>query len=284
MASKAVAKVEEKMQGLIPLTEMPDYLSDTKQDSMGALDQDDFKIPRIKLLQPLNPEVQTFQGKAIPGEFWHTGANKSLGETFNMVVCAVNKRVILWAPRDGNTGGGMLALSRNGSKWDMGGNQAFSVKIKNVKAPVIWHTGKSVEASGLLEWGSFNPDDETSTPAAQLAYEYLVYLPKHPELSPVVLGLFRTAIPNAKQFNTSLMMLRKPIQAVLVRCFADIKGEGSDAWWIPQFETMGWNDKETFDICRDISEKNKEYDADYTDETAESQKGKEARVAEVKNF
>ena len=279
MASKAVAKVELKS---TEMSEVPDYLKAARADGLEALGHDDYKIPRIKLLQPLNPEITTFQGKAIPGEFWHTGVNKSLGENFNMVVCQLNKRVILWAPRE--QGGGMLALSRNGSSWDMGGNQEFPVKIKNVKSPIIWKTGKSVENSGLLEWGTYNPDDETSGPAAQLAYEYLVYLPDYPELSPVVLGLFRTAIPNAKQFNTTLMLLRKPLQAVKIRCFAESKTSDDNEWWVPQFETMGWNSKETFDLCRDIFEKNKEYDVEYADETADSHKGKEARVAEVKNF
>lgn len=178
----------------------------------------------------------------------------------------------------------MLALSRNGSKWEIGGNTKHSVKIRNVKSPIVWDTKGSVDASGLLEWGTYNPDDESSGPAAQLAYEYLVYLPDRPELSPVVLGLFRTALPNARQFNTALLMLKKPTQSVVVKCFAQAKSSDDNEWWVPNFELKGWAPQPVFALCKEIYERNKEYEVEYEDENASHQQAKEKKVKETDAF
>lgn len=268
-ASKEVAKIEENdVTAIIPFENAPAYLTETKGTGLEGLGQGDFKIPRILMLQPLSPAIQSFPGKAIPGEFWHTGANISLGSEFNFIPCVANKRVILWKPRD--EGGGMLAFSRDGKTWDMGGDQEFSVKLKGIKEPVKWRTGKDVQSSKLLDWGTHNPEDMESGPAATLSYEYLLYMPDRPDLSPVVHGVYRTALGNAKQFNTSLAMLRKPIQSVMVRAFSDQKSEGANNWYVTNFELKGWVNKELFDIATEYGEKHKHYNAEYEqDETAD---------------
>ena len=269
MAKKSTAvsiNVEQRTRSLQSLDQVPDYLNGDRQTGLDSLDQTDFKVPRIKILQPLNPEIKSFQGKAIPGEFWHTGSNTSLGLEFNFVPCIASKKVILWNPRD--EGGGMLAFSSDGKTWQQGANTEFSVKIKNVKKPIIWSTGKDVQSSGLLNWGTFNPDDPDSGPAAQLSYEYLCYLPDFPNLSPVVMGVSRTAIANAKAFNTALLMLRKPIQSVQVRCFSDEKSEDVNTWWVPNFEMSGFVGKDIYDIAKSISEKQAGYKTDYEHDEA----------------
>lgn len=256
---------EPSMNDLIPFDQVPEHLKNQTTVGLEALGKDDFKIPRIKLLQPLNPEVTTYQGKAIPGEFWHTSANKSLGSEFRFVPCVASKRVVLFAPRNSDHEG-MLAFSRDGINWDMGEKKRFEIKVKKVPNPLIWETGRNVKDSGLLEWGSYNSEDDESGPAAQLSYEYLCYLPDHPNLSPVVLGTFRTAIGNAKNFNTSLIALRKPIQSVMVRCFSDMHTKGTDAWWVPAFELKGWATKELYDIAQNIYEKQKDYKVEYSED------------------
>lgn len=256
---------EDNKNTLIPLDSAPDYLTGEKVTGMEALSGSDFKIPRIKHLQPLTPEITSFPGKAIPGEFWHTGANKSLGNEFNFVPCLISKRVIIWHP---DRGVGMLAFSRDGLHWDQGGNQVHEVKIKNVPKPVKWNTGKDVASSKLLDWGTFNPDDPDSGPAATLSYEYLCYLPDYPELSPVVMGLYKTAINNGKQLNTSILMTRRPPQSLLVRCFAEEKHEGENTWHVPKFETQGYIPKELYEICKNIAEKQASYQTTYDQEEA----------------
>lgn len=271
MASKkAVAKIDEhknthKSTEVTSFDETPDYLSEQKgRTGLEAFGQGDFKIPRLKIIQPLSPEVRSFQGKAIPGQFWHTGLNIDLGSELNMVVCLANKRVILWNPRE--EGGGILALSRNAVNWDYGGNKEFTVKLKNVKNPVTWQTGKNVPTSGLLEWGTYNPEDEESGPAASLIYEYLVYISDRPEISPIVLSCFRTALQNARQFNTSLLTLKKPIQSILVKCVAQEKGEGDNIWWVPNFELLGYAPKEIYQVAKEYGDKYGNYVTEYDQE------------------
>ena len=271
MAKKPIANALVKSEAkedhnnvLIPFDSVPDYLKGEGNTGLEQLGQSDFKVPRIKLLQPLNPEIRSFQGKAIPGEFWHTGSNSSLGSEFDMICCIASKRVILWNPRD--EGGGMLAFSRDGKSWVSGGNQKFEVKLKNVKKPIVYNTGKNVHDSKLLEWGTANPEDIESGPAAQLSYDYLCYLPKYPNLSPVVMSLSRTAMGNAKNFNTSMLMIRKPIQSVLVRCFSDEKSEGENVWWVPNFEMKGYVSSDIYNITKEIAERQANYNTEYEQE------------------
>lgn len=267
MAKQRAPKTEvavPNVSNIIPFGEMPDYLKDTQGD-MGNLTKEDFKIPRIMMLQALSPEVKDFQGVAIPGEFWHTGASESLGSEFMFVPVLVNKRVILWRPR--HEGGGMLAFARNAVEWDMGGNKEFKVTLKKGdKNVVTWATGKNVPTSGLADWGSSNPDEENSAPAATLVYEYLCYLPDKPELSPCLLGCSKTAKPSGAQFNTDLLMRRKPPAAIIARCWAAEQNEGGNTWFIPKFKTAGWAPPALYEITSKIAEQHKDYKAEYVQE------------------
>jgi len=276
MAKKELIKVEDENNGLIPLSETPDYLTTDTQNHLGleGLSREDFKIPRIKLLQPLNPEVQAFPGKAIPGRFWHTGSNIDLGDKFNFIPAIANRRVILFRPRD--DGGGILALSRDGRHWDVGANRTFQVKLKGAPEPIQWFTNKDVQSSHLLEWGTENPNDPDSGPAAMLIYEYLVYLQDNPEFSPVVMGCFRTALNNARSFNTSLLMLKRPIQCVSVKASVQYKTENANSWFVPHFELNGYVDQKIFEIVKNITNKHKEYQAEYSPEEATVEKESEA--------
>lgn len=274
MAKQRAPKTDlvTKPNNIIPFGDMPDYLKDTSSDKIGNLGEGDFKVPRIMMLQALSPEVKTYQGEAIPGEFWHNSAAKSLGSEFIFIPVIVNKRVILWRPR--HEGGGMLAFSRDAVNWDMGANQTFNVTLKKGdKNAVKWQTGKNVPTSGLVDWGSSNPDEENSQPAATLTYEYLCYLPNNPELSPCLFGVSKTGLPNGKQLNTSLFMLRKPTASVAVRVWATEQSSGSDTWFVPQFKTAGFVSKEVYEITSKLAEQHKDYKAEYTqDEVPASDK------------
>lgn len=262
-SSTAITKVIEKPVAIT--TELPDYLSGKERLGTETLGKEDFKVPRIKLLQPLSPEIITFMGKALPGEFWHTGANISLGSEFTMIPVIVGKRVVLWRPRD-DSDGGVLAFSRDAINWQTGANQTFEVKIKGVKKPVKWSTGKNVAASGLLEFGTSNPDETNSYPAATLCYEYLAYLPDRPDLSPCVLGVYKTGIGNAKGFNTYLLMQRKPSACMAVRVFASKQQKGLNSWHVPSFDPAGFATKETFEITKKIAEQYEEYEVEIDQE------------------
>lgn len=266
--SKEVAVLDKHE--VTPFGKTPSYLPTNVNTNTGMeeLGKDDFKTPRIKLLQPLNPEIRSFQGKAIPGQFWHTGMNVDLTNKFRFVPIIAGKRVILWNPRDSGEGG-ILAFSRDAKTWQSGADKIFKVKINKGTKEVSWNTKKNVQQSGLTDWGSSDPDDSNSSPAAQLSYEYLVYLIDYSELSPCVLGTFRTSIPNAKQFNTALLgivKMGKPIQAVAVNCFAEETHEGKNIWHVPRFELAGWAPEGLYKITSELAERYANYTVDYDNE------------------
>jgi len=188
---------------VIPFDITPDYLpAGVKHTGMEAMGSEDFKTPRIILLQGLSPELELFD-TAKKDNFWHSGMNVSLGTEFDFVPVIANKRVIVWRPRN-DENGGILAFSKNGKTWDNGANQTFSIKLKDKKERVAWKTGKDVLSSKLTEFGTSDPENPQSAPAASVVFEYLAYLPNHPELSPVVLGISKTGLKNGRNFNTSL--------------------------------------------------------------------------------
>lgn len=265
--TKELVKTEPN--GIIPFDQETDYpVSVSKTTGMEGLGKDDFKTPRIILLQGLSPELGMFEDVAKKDQFWHNGMNVSLGEQFIFVPVVANKRVILWRPRN-DQDGGILAFSKNGKNWDSGANQTFKVKIRNKKEPVEWRTGKDVLSSRLTEFGTSNPDESQSAPAASIVYEYLCYLPDHPELSPCVLGVSKTALPNGKAFNTSLAMWArqgKPIQMLGVRCFVEETSNSEGTWTIPKFNLEGKVQKDVYEIAAKMAESYSDYNVEYKQE------------------
>jgi len=264
---------------VVPFGTTPDYLPATsKNTGIEGLTKDDYKTPRILLLQGLSPQLTNFPETARSGHFWHTGLNVSLGDEFTFVPCIVNKRVILWRPRNDNNGG-ILAFSRDGIKWDTGAGQEFKVKLKDKKDPVTWATGKDVNSSGLTMFGTADPDNSESGPAATTVYEYLIYLPEHPELSPCVMGVSKTGLPNGKGFNTSLMTIvrtGKPVHCVAVRAFSEEKSGDGNKWTVPNFKLLGWAPKSAIETAAKMAEQYADYKVEYTDEESNGTKDDDA--------
>lgn len=196
--------------------QLPAYL----QGYQGGISEDNFDssdvvLPRVKLLQGISGEIETFD-EARTGHFWHTGLDISLGESFRFVVADRRKKYLLSAPIE--DGQGVLARADDAKTWDRLGK--WNVKIKGVKNPVTWEiTDLDLVKSGLTGWGTYNPDDEDSPPAATLFYDYLVFLPDYPELGPAVLSLARSQIKTAKKGLNDKIKLHatngRPMQAIM---------------------------------------------------------------------
>ena len=258
-----VAKIENS-------NTLPAYLKGGEATGLGELGTSDFKIPRIKLLQALSPEIREHPGVAIPGQFWNTGLNVAMGDKIEFTPLIARKRVILWRPQNDN-GGGMLAISVDGKTWQTGGNQKFTVNLKGVKEPVIWDTRANVAQSRLLEWGTSNPDDPDSAPAATMSYEYLCYFSKNPELSPAVMSCNKTSLPRAKQFNTALMLTANrgvPIYATKVALTVQEQSDGRNSWYVPSFRMAGFLPEAEFNVTKKMQEQHSNYVADVDGEDA----------------
>lgn len=195
--AKAVAKKKSTE------TAIPDYLADYAGEGTELV-SDLTIVPRIKLLQGLSPEVVDDGERA--GEFWHTVAESTLGDTIQMVPVFVSQSVLLWRPR--KDGGGILARADDGVHWDRPDHD-FEVKLDNGKK-VTWNTGKTVQRGGLDRFGSMDPDDTNSYPAATRMINIIAMFPDQLDLSPAVISLQRSSFKVGQQFVSKLAINRLP--------------------------------------------------------------------------
>jgi hypothetical protein len=140
--------------------------------SLGNLDASDIKPPEVKLLQATSPECAEQPG-AVAGSFWLTGQNINLGpEIAPATPIILRKSYVLWNPTKGLDSKVPLAVASDGVHWDIP-NQTFEVYFPNNRTPYKWATKRTVAESGLDKFGSSQPDNPRSTPAASMTYQML---------------------------------------------------------------------------------------------------------------
>jgi hypothetical protein len=140
---------------------------------LGNVGIQDMEVPALKLLQGLSPEVK--ENHALrAGRFYHTILERDLGPVVpKVIVEVVTRSVDLWTPKDvRGQESKLLARAADGENWDRP-NQRFEVLLAN-GLKVEWLTRNNVSSSGLLNWGSSNPNDPNSFPAANLVYTLIM--------------------------------------------------------------------------------------------------------------
>lgn len=190
-------------------TSIPQHMQQYAGAGVQGLGQQDMEIPRLKLMQALSKELEQFNDLR-PGNWLHTAEEFIFDEPFKIVPIFLDKRYILWKPLE--AGGGILARADDGIHWSPA-QGTFNVTLdkKDGGAQVEWKLAPTVAESGLANWGTLNPNDTNSPPAATLMYNYLVVFPDHPDLMPAVMSLQRSSIKTARRFNTKLKTNRAPI-------------------------------------------------------------------------
>lgn len=190
---------------------LPDFMKGDAGLGTENIGREDMEIPRIKLIQALSPEIEQFNDLR-PGDFFHTASEFIFpaAEGFRAVPIYMDRRYILWNPRD--SGGGILARADDGVHWSPA-NHKFTVKLdkKDGGHTVVWATADTVKKSLLAEWGSMNPNDPNSQPAATLMYNFVLGFPDHPDLMPAVLTFQRSSIRVGRKFNVKLKTVRAPM-------------------------------------------------------------------------
>lgn len=184
---------------------LPDFMAEHAGLGTETLGAADVEIPRVKLMQALSPELEEFN-VLKQGDFFHTLAEENLGKTVRVCPIYIDNRFILWRPRE--AGGGILARADDGVHWSPP-NGEWTVKLKG-GAEVKWRTAATVAQSGLDQWGSYNPSDPNSPPAATRMYNIVVTFPDNPDVPPAVLTLQRSAIRVARRFIGKLKITRAP--------------------------------------------------------------------------
>lgn len=194
--STAVSKTTKSAVAASNEAAMPDFMKGHEGRGAENLGAEDVGTPRVKLIQALSPELQAYN-ELKAGHFFHTAAEAIFESPLRVVPIFVARRYLLWNPLE--SGGGILARADDGVHWSPP-NSEFEVKLdkKDGGHKVVWKTAPTVRASGLAEWGSMNPDDPNSPPAATLMYEYVVGFPDRPDLPPAVFTFQRSSVKNAK--------------------------------------------------------------------------------------
>jgi hypothetical protein len=232
---------------------VPDYLKGhTGGSGLVGLGADDFIIPRIKLLQDVSEEPKQFEA-AKAGMFWLNVLDEPLGDELDFIVCSNRKRYLLLPPMGDNRG--ILARSDDAIHWNPP-NGEWQVKLKGVKNPVTWRTAPTVRESGLAEFGSSNPEDPDSNPAATIFYEFLVYLPKRPDLSPALMSLARSQAKKARDLQGKIEFRQGvPMQAQLFRAKIIQDNTSEGAFYNYQFASNGFAAEDIYLGCKRITER-----------------------------
>jgi len=200
--TKAVAVAET---GGAVANALPDYMKEFAGAGGENVDATKLEIPRITLLQALSKEVAENGLKA--GQFYHTITEEELGEELEFVPILFRSQFILWNPRE--NGGGILARADDGKHWNPA-NAEFAVKIDKKGTTVNWKTAPTVKESGLDQWGTFDPSDPKSQPAATEMYSFLIAFPKRPDLGVAMLALQRSQVRVARKFLSALTFSQMP--------------------------------------------------------------------------
>jgi hypothetical protein len=181
----------------------PDYLQGKIITGLENFRNEDLKLPLVKLMQGISPELDQYD-QLRPGYWLHTSAEYVFKGPFLVVPLYHNTRYMLFAPRE--NGGGVLARADDGIHWSPA-DTTFEVKLdaKYGGKVVKWRTARTVKESGLDQWGSSDPSNPNSQPAATEMLSYTMAFWEHPDMFPAILTFQRSSITTGKDFGTNII-------------------------------------------------------------------------------
>lgn len=230
--------------------ESPDWMSKDAGSGLDKFDASDIEIPRLVLLQSLSPQVT--DGDEQPGVFYHSVLEEALGSEIRIVPICLTKAYILWKPR--HEGGGILARADDGIHWKPSEGE-FTVKpIDKSNITAVWKLKPTVAESGLGEFGSSNPDDPDSQPAATKMINIICLLPDHPDLGPVAITLQRGGMKVAKKLIGKLKLVQAPPYGQVFIVKPDQVDDGSGVYYNFSFARAGFvTDKKQYAYYKEMN-------------------------------
>lgn len=240
--AKQQVEVVEKLDGLV---ERPDFVTTEK---IGVQDtEQSSELPRILLLQGISDQVMEKLG--VQGEFFHNIAEESLGEEFRFVCFLKRTIYLLWPPLNGSEAEGrvILAKANDGIHWEPA-DEDFHVTLQTGKE-VTWRTAKTVKQSGLAEWGSLDPDDKKSPPAATKTHILFCISPDYMHLGPFVIMLQRTSQTPGDKLSKKLRHSNHPTFAKYYHASSTVeKNKKQQNFYNWKFRSGLWvNSKEEYE-------------------------------------
>ena len=250
MAKPKTTLVKQEKSLVVNQKDLPAYMRGMGGKGLEAIKPEDVEIPRIRLLQALSAEV--VNGDSKMGTFYHTVADQNLGDELEVVICYIDQSFILWRPR--GMGGGILARAADGIHWNPP-DATFEVTPDKSKSKVTWKTSNTVAKSGLSEWGTMDPLDPQSPPAATCMYNLVVWIPRFPEFSPAVITLQRSSIKVARKLAGKLKISQAPSFGMNFKIKSVRDQNPSGEFFNYHFTAMGLvEDEKTFKMYKEIYE------------------------------
>lgn len=231
---------------------LPAHMRDDAGMGKESIGQADMDIPRLKLMQGLSKELTLYDGLKT-GNFFHTATEAIFDEPVRVVPIFMDKQYILWRPLE--DGGGILARAADGVHWQPSAG-SFTVKLdrKDGGDQVTWKLANTVQESGLANWGTMNPEDNNSPPAATLMYNFLLAFPDDPDQLPAVLTFQRSSIKIGRKFMTKLKTVRTPLFGSMftLSSFVDHNSANQDFNNINIVGSGLVEDKDLYDSYKDL--------------------------------
>lgn len=270
-AGTAVSPATNKVPAVAGAAALPAFMQQDAGTGKENISRDDMIIPRVALTQAVSPEA--IDGRCEVGHFWHTVLEEDLGETLDVIVVHQSKRYTLWNPR--HAGGGVLARASDGRTWDAdfeGEIQPYKDdKRKKVKFTI--KAGEKVGRDiGLGKWGTLDPGNDDSPPAATLSYVLVCVAPDRPEMGPFVVLLQRSAEPVARQLLTKVNLDPAPLYGQVYTVAS--KDQASEQGGFKQY-TFSKNghvqDAEVYEAAKTLHEQFKSTEVKFDENAAQTE-------------
>lgn len=191
--------------------DLPARLAQYVGSGLEQFGAEDMAVPRIKLIQGTSTVELEQYDNLRPGNFFHTMSEHIFDAPFKVVPLFIDKQFVLWNPL--GSGGGILARATDAVHWSPSSGK-FEVTLDKAQGGhrVMWEIKHpTVAGSGLANWGTMNPTDRSSPPAATLMYNVLVAFPEEPDLLPALMTFQRSSVTPAKHFISRLKGGRYPM-------------------------------------------------------------------------
>jgi hypothetical protein len=185
--AKAVPTVRTNGRGQVVAKEIDD-----SDESFGELRPDSFEVPRIKLIHPVSPEINS-QPEAKPGQYWHSGLSENLGPVVRITVLRQTPFLGLLEPNTGK----MLARANMDGEWETP-HAEFNVEI--ARRPMVWKLKGSVKESGLGVMGSSGGFWSAATPC----FDVIFWVHMEGYEMPVMMTFKKTAARPFRELLTTI--------------------------------------------------------------------------------
>jgi hypothetical protein len=270
-----MAKATEVAKTELVSEQLPDFLKSEKAgQGTEALSANALSPPRFKMAQALSPELEELP-ELRPGMFFNSNSGAIYGSVVRIIPCFMTEAYFLFAPRLPGVTGGLLARANDGMHWSPP-NATFEVVIDKSGRKVTWKTADTVARSGLANWGTMDPADQNSKPAAVHAINCVVLTAADLEAGPSVLSFSRSALKQGKKMAGNLSMSRIPSFGRVFE-LSSMKVDGpSGPYFEPRFKPVGFvADAKIFNMAKDVYEAAKALgvEVDLGPDMAESEPG-----------